>query len=748
MALVDINKRCNAQNRVGPEPDWRPIEYRIKSWVPTVQAAPSDETWKSSARLAVHESWRHTLLIYLYMGVCGAKSDDPRVQASVRQVFQLTNSVKGFENPSIDLHFLAQYLISPDTIFYGYDHRQAYVLAAKRIAKRLGKDSPLLLTMGSGSSVGPNLYPCLTTFGTAPLQTADQSTGAIMFTRDRRKKCDKARPICERCTVGGFVCLGYDNLDVDSPSSSLEESPNVSETVEKTQSYAYSQNLPTLFPDATAAPSPTWSQDLDMSTSAEGSDVPELGGLLNSDTLCFAAHSSHNGLVGPYFYTAPVDASESQSLSLRSTPTRAPQSLGPWRAKNNPRRSLWPPSKTNVPRLIDARSSPSYPSLPRELPHVSPDVGNMINFILSQHERLIDFSFFKPTTRQVLNIRESANRRIQTSDTVLWIMFLGSKILESILDGTSAQKMGGYVRWIAKFEKQLDQAAQSLITSGSQGHLIGTLELAFLKLKYYDGLNAYEVLRSLAPVFLQLVFADSTLWPSSYTFTVSLAHIYASPRYELGHFIFLDSLCSMVYALPQVIEYDTSISPLDSDVHPLEWAHGCPTVFQIALIEINARYNGPNQAKPETDWRPIERCIKSWQPTVQAPPKEESWRAVARLAGVYGATSGDARVQTSVRQLFQLFQLASTIKNSEMPFIQLHFLPQYIVAGICARTENQRTVVREFLEGIGNYSLWLLEAPEFVPVFDHLWHGVAANGQPVRWSDYAHSRQVALPINV
>ncbi|KAG8744452.1 hypothetical protein FRC10_010122 [Ceratobasidium sp. 414] len=343
-------------------------------------------------------------------------------------------------------------------------------------------------------------------------------------------------------------------------------------------------------------------------------------------------------------------------------------------------------------------------------------------------------------------------------------MFLGSKILESILDGTSAQKMSGYLRWIAKFEKQLAQTRmQSLTCSSSQGHLIGTLELAFLKLKFSDGLNAYEVLLSLAPVFLQLVFADSTLWLNSYAFTVSLAHILASPRFELGHFIFVDSLCSMVYALPQVIEYDTSISPFNSDMHPIEWAHGCPIEYQIALVEINARCNGPNQARPEIDWRPIERCIKSWQPAVPAPPSEQSWRTVARLAvqetwrhmllvylymGVYGVTSGDAQVQASVRQLFQLFQLTSIIKNSEMPFIHLYFLPQYIAAGICARTENQRAVVREFLENAGNDSLWLLEASDFVRVFDHLWHGAAANGQPVRWSDYAHSRQVALPINV
>lgn len=45
-------------------------------------------------------------------------------------------------------------------------------------------------------------------------------------------------------------------------------------------------------------------------------------------------------------------------------------------------------------------------------------------------------------------------------------------------------------------------------------------------------------------------------------------------------------------------------------------------------------------------------------------------------------------------------------------------------------------------------SLWLFHGADFVPVLDHLWHGAAANGRPIRWSDYMASRQVALPIPI
>ncbi|KAG8766480.1 hypothetical protein FRC12_006864 [Ceratobasidium sp. 428] len=383
----------------------------------------------------------------------------------------------------------------------------------------------------------------------------------------------------------------------------------------------------------------------------------------------------------------------------------------------------------------------------------------MISFIMSQHERMFEFSFFKPNNQQVLNVRESVTRRLHSSDTVRWIMFLGSKIFESILDGTSAGKMDGFLRWIAKFDEQLNRALEQSITL-SDSDLVGILEITFLKLKFADAQNAYEYIRNVAPTFLQLIFADSSLWPNPYAFKVSLAHVLASPRYEFGHFVFLDSLCSLAYALPQVVEYDTSVPPLRDDIRPIEWAHGCPIDLHIALININTRCHEPNQACPKTDWRPIEHYLISWQPTTRVLPGEESWRTVARLAvqeswrhtlliyfymGVHGVKSGDSRVQTSVRQLFQLINVC---KDSEKPMIHMYFLAQYIVAGICARTEKQRVVIRGYLEETCNHELWILKASDFVPVLDHLWHGAAANGQPVRWSDYAYSRQVALPIDV
>ncbi|KAG8683572.1 hypothetical protein FRC08_014208 [Ceratobasidium sp. 394] len=195
-----------------------------------------------------------------------------------------------------------------------------------------------------------------------------------------------------------------------------------------------------------------------------------------------------------------------------------------------------------------------------------------------------------------------------------------------------------------------------------------------------------------------------------------------------------------------------------SAVHPVEWVYGCPVPLEMALVDINKRCNARNRVVPEPDWRPIEHRIKSWVPTVQAAPSDEAWKSSARLAvheswrhtlliylymGVCGVKSDDYRVQASVRQVFQL---TNSVKGFEKPSIDIHFLAPYLIAGACARSETHRDTARERLAATSHDGLWLLRGSEFVPVLDHLWHGAAANGRPIYWSDYVNSRQVALPL--
>ncbi|KAH7338113.1 hypothetical protein B0J17DRAFT_660839, partial [Rhizoctonia solani] len=93
--------------------DWREIECELVTWI--ARPAQHDETWESwmvVAWLAVQESWRLTLLAYLYLAVCGASSDEPRVQLCISQILQVTGAVKKHESPDVCIPFFIQYLIA------------------------------------------------------------------------------------------------------------------------------------------------------------------------------------------------------------------------------------------------------------------------------------------------------------------------------------------------------------------------------------------------------------------------------------------------------------------------------------------------------------------------------------------------------------------------------------------------------------------------------------------------------------
>ncbi|KAB5590673.1 Fungal zn(2)-cys(6) binuclear cluster domain containing protein [Ceratobasidium theobromae] len=67
------------------------IEEHLQKWQPTTEK--DEDSSNGVVRLAVLECWRQAVLIYMYMGMCGADSVDPRVQTAVRQMAQLASTV-------------------------------------------------------------------------------------------------------------------------------------------------------------------------------------------------------------------------------------------------------------------------------------------------------------------------------------------------------------------------------------------------------------------------------------------------------------------------------------------------------------------------------------------------------------------------------------------------------------------------------------------------------------------------------
>ncbi|KAG9123286.1 hypothetical protein FRC07_015143 [Ceratobasidium sp. 392] len=311
-------------------------------------------------------------------------------------------------------------------------------------------------------------------------------------------------------------------------------------------------------------------------------------------------------------------------------------------------------------------------------------------------------SYFKPTYKQIIRVRDIANWRLQNFASTRWAMLLCAKLWDSVLEGNTASE-----RELIILRRSMTQIERLLHSTPAEARirLVGSLEIALLKLRT-DGMNTYELLKNYASTFLQVVFSDPALWPSSYNSTsVSLAHVLASDSYEISHFAMLDMMCSMVYGLPQVVDYDTSMPPLDTGIHPAQMVHGCPPELQLVLADINA-HSAWKQIGPILDWYGIERKLREWSPSSQSSPGEESWKLVARLAvqeswrhalliylymAVCGAVSNEPRVQSSVRQVFQTM---GTVKHEIQPVASAHFFIQCIIAGAFTPNEGYRASAR------------------------------------------------------
>ncbi|KAG8710289.1 hypothetical protein FRC09_000197 [Ceratobasidium sp. 395] len=111
-AILKINTWAaqNATGRTAPAEIWEEIEATAWAWTPRCDYGPDHESRRIMARFAGQEGWRHAVLIYLYMRMCGANSHDARVQASVQQISRLCGVVS--PSLSIGLHFVVPLLLA------------------------------------------------------------------------------------------------------------------------------------------------------------------------------------------------------------------------------------------------------------------------------------------------------------------------------------------------------------------------------------------------------------------------------------------------------------------------------------------------------------------------------------------------------------------------------------------------------------------------------------------------------------
>ncbi|KAG8698704.1 hypothetical protein FRC08_005757, partial [Ceratobasidium sp. 394] len=75
----------------------RELEAEIRGFTPVL--GTSVDPYLMVARLMVQESWRQTLYIYLYMGLCGADTRDPRVERALGAFIRVLQGVKPGPTP-------------------------------------------------------------------------------------------------------------------------------------------------------------------------------------------------------------------------------------------------------------------------------------------------------------------------------------------------------------------------------------------------------------------------------------------------------------------------------------------------------------------------------------------------------------------------------------------------------------------------------------------------------------------------
>ncbi|KAG8750936.1 hypothetical protein FRC12_012688 [Ceratobasidium sp. 428] len=89
---------------------WKEIEEDAWAYRPSCGYDPGSDSGRHVLRVAVQEGWRHAVLIYLYMGMCGVTSHDPRVQSSVQQISNSYNITK--MQSATGMHLLAPVLLA------------------------------------------------------------------------------------------------------------------------------------------------------------------------------------------------------------------------------------------------------------------------------------------------------------------------------------------------------------------------------------------------------------------------------------------------------------------------------------------------------------------------------------------------------------------------------------------------------------------------------------------------------------
>ncbi|KAH7338146.1 hypothetical protein B0J17DRAFT_412265 [Rhizoctonia solani] len=429
----------------------------------------------------------------------------------------------------------------------------------------------------------------------------------------RHKKCDRGKPACNRCSEGGYECLGYVR----------------NKSAEDTRTDVNGENLP---PDppriihSTPFPlsSPATSSSTDSAVSSRDYDEP----LLSNDTLT---------TLGIYDSRTPQHLSN--PLAYLDTDAAIHDEPPPTRPEVYVTENTLLPTPDIISTAVSQQPvfppDPSLFTLASQIPQnvpLPPELSGIIEYVISRVDRILDATYFRPRGRQIAIFRADIVRRLSTCDFARQGLVIYAKIRGSILDGTDTANGGNFINWIDGHEQMLSTSLdQSLTPYDHWERHHDVLEMFYVKVAIYNATATYQLMCRLAPTFFQTVYSDPMLWPADHNpALVSIAYLLACARYGPVGYMLMDILASMAYGVPHIVAYDADTELFHTEPHAAEWMNCFPGEFLLLLARINICRD---QGLIATGWQDIERRLVTWEPRPKYKPEGlDSGKSVAWLA--------------------------------------------------------------------------------------------------------------------
>ncbi|KAH7337615.1 hypothetical protein B0J17DRAFT_432515 [Rhizoctonia solani] len=312
---------------------------------------------------------------------------------------------------------------------------------------------------------------------TKPTKPGPRPTSCLTCRR-RRKKCDLARPHCERCLKSGFECLGYSDGDRKAHGGARREDIHVP---------VQSQFRPILPAVPAQAAHSEYHQVpasvmLELSGAFQVSNGVCTNRLYNCAPSILGADLRYRAVTRPLSVPNTVSASslgdfdhsstynQIQLADGRRTPTYKPCNPGKSRETASNAQFTW----EYLAKFMEALCTFIPPSID------SSGTMKQTYFMHIIHDYQLQRAgccFMAPPAP----VRDPMLNRLMGSKTMIWAMYLGAKLFQALDQDPRGTNIRGYIVWIDKFEKKF------ILDSNSNSSLNDAADWLFAQLEFCHG---------------------------------------------------------------------------------------------------------------------------------------------------------------------------------------------------------------------------------------------------------------------